>query len=116
MDEAVLLPECVEETSVHDETEDDSSPSQDASSMSFNLQTSGLAVQIKTKLAANLTVVELQSKLEFALLMLSQTEARLEAAQKRIGFLEAHLEAQTQLDHQAQSQQGRHVQILLPKR
>ena len=139
MDEALLLPQCVEESpavgeatdgisshnndearavvveGVIDQPSDDNDTSQislalsegeltddvagdddDAGSMSFNLQTSGLAVQIKTKMAANMTVVELQSKLEFALLMLNQTEARLEAAHRRIGFLEAHLEAQAQ--------------------
>jgi hypothetical protein len=155
MDEAVLLPQSVEEASLADdgsgpeaqervekalpeivdclmtELTDDGEPVQagvaqvtssladedgndsttsDASSMSFNLQTSGLALQIKTKMAANITVVELKSKLEFALLMLAQTETRLEAAQRRIGFLEAQLETQAQQDSPPLD-----LRILLPK-
>lgn len=64
----------------------------DSTSMSFNLQTSGLAVQINTTTPASVLVVDLQAKLEFALIKLSETEAKLEAAMRRIGFLEAQLE------------------------
>ena len=74
------------------ESDQDVEPS---NSVSFTLQTAGLAVQIQTKVAPNMVVAELQSKLEFALIKLSENESRLDAAMRRIGYLEAHLETKT---------------------
>jgi hypothetical protein len=63
-----------------------------ASTMSFNLQTSGLAVQIQTTTPVSLQIADIASKLELAIFKLSETEQRLDAAMRRIGFLEAQLE------------------------
>jgi hypothetical protein len=63
-----------------------------SSTMSFNLQTSGLAVQIQTTTPVNLQVADLTSKLELVVFKLSETEQRLDAAMRQIGFLEAQLE------------------------
>jgi hypothetical protein len=60
--------------------------------MSFNLQSSGLAVQIQTTMPVNLQVADLTSKLELVVCKLSDTEQRLDAAMRRIGFLEAQLD------------------------
>ncbi len=72
--------------------ESDVPDSGDCNSMSFNLQTSGLAVQIQTKTSPNAQLADLQSKFEFALAKLSECEHRLDAAMRRIGYLEAQLE------------------------
>jgi hypothetical protein len=66
-----------------------------SSTMSFNLQTSGLAVQIQTTTPVNLQVVDLTSKLELVVCKLTETEQRLDAAMRRIGFLEAQLESKS---------------------
>jgi hypothetical protein len=63
-----------------------------SSTMSFNLQSSGLAVQIQTTMPVNLQVADLTSKLELVVCKLSDTEQRLDAAMRRIGFLEAQLD------------------------
>ena len=66
-----------------------------ASTMSFNLQTAGIAVQIQTTTPVSLQVVDLTSKLEVVVYKLSETEQRLDAAMRRIGFLEAQLESKS---------------------
>jgi hypothetical protein len=66
-----------------------------ASTMSFNLQTSGIAVQIQTTTPVSLHVVDLTSKLEVVVCKLSETEQRLDNAMRRIGYLEAQLESKS---------------------
>ncbi len=65
------------------------------STMSFNLQSSGLAVQIQTTTPVNLQIADLTSKLELVVCKLSETEQRLDTAMRRVGYLEAQLEAKS---------------------
>ena len=82
-----------------------SPPADDSNSMSFNLQTTaGLAVQIHTKMPTSNVVIELQSKLEFALFKLNECEQRLDAAMRTIGSLEARLESKTEELHKLSSE------------
>lgn len=84
--EITTLEATLEESSMM--TEDNS---QDCNTMSLNLRTAALSVQLQTKTAASGAIAELATKLECATSRVSDLENRLTHAIYRIGFLEAQL-------------------------
>lgn len=63
----------------------------DNSSVQVNLQTSGLAFQVQTQVPQSTMIIELNAKIEILAQQLVATQAKLEDALRRVGFLEAQV-------------------------
>ena len=79
-----------------------------ANSLDLNLQTAGLAFQLRTRAPVSSQLVELTTRLEVALERLREMDGRLGSAVHRIGYLEAQLSEREReierLQRQSQSQ------------
>lgn len=74
------------------------------SSIAIDIETSGLAVQVQTRLSEDSQLIELATRLDVARTQLCVTQQRLEHALQRIGFLEAQLMQRDQvIDYFCQS-------------
>ena len=67
-------------------------PTLQTNSLQLNLQTGGLAVQLRTQTSVTSQLVELSTKVDILSAQVQQANARLELAWHRVGYLEAKLE------------------------
>jgi hypothetical protein len=79
--------------------------SEDNNSMQVNLQTSGLAFQVRTQMPVNNQVIDLSARVELLTTQLKDSQSSLSQSMHRIGFLEAQLlQKQELIDHFCQAE------------
>jgi len=74
-----------------------SEAAQSGNSMQVNLQTSGLAFQVRTQTPVNNQIIALSARVELLSAQLEDSQSRLRQSIQRIGYLEAQLEQKQEL-------------------
>ncbi len=83
----------------------------DVNSMRLSLQAGDLSVQLETKVAASLEIIELSSRLDMTTRMLRDTQEQLYLAMKRIGYLEGILHVSASMGGSSEDEQPTSSQI-----